>query len=751
MEFPKSFIRASEAYNTFEHHVPAPYLRRAFQVDHEAKANVIITALGFYELYLNGERITKGRLAPYISNPDDLVYYDTYEVTLRAGKNVLGVWLGNGFTNNPGGHIWDFDTAAFRAAPQMALCLTYTDKSGEAHCIESDETWRTESSPLLFDDYRFGEIYDGRLEIPGWNTIGFDDSAWKFAERAPQPRGEKRLCTAEPIDIVNELKPISVTKTEKGYLYDFGINTAGVCCLCVRGELDQRIELRHGEHLKDGLPDVENIWFKREHWARDLEYVHKDVYTCRGDGEEVYTPAFTYHGFRFVLVSGITEAQATEDLLTALEMHSLLEERGGFSCSDETANKLQQMTRQSDVTNFYYFPTDCPQREKNGWTADAALSAEHTLLYFAPERCYHEWLRNIRGSQAPDGSLPGIVPTAGWGFAWGNGPAWDCVLFWLPYALMQYRNDLDAVRKNAHAMLRYLDYLTTKIHPDGLVAFGLGDWCPAGRGCGDYLAPLELTDSIMAMDICRKAAEMFRRIGRQKQSAFAAELADAFRQSIRSNLIDWETMLVKGNCQTSQAMALYFHVFEETECTQAFARLMEIIEADGERMNVGVLGGRVLFHVLSAYGQSALALHMITRPDFPSYGNWIVRGATTFWEEFQPERDEVTSLNHHFWGNVSSWFMQTLAGIRCFPTQNPDKVCIQPFFPDGMTFAEGWHQTPQGRVFVRWERADAQICLHIEVPDGVRGWIVLEGGYKFADTGTTKRLLESGSFFAKDH
>lgn len=165
-------------------------------------------------------------------------------------------------------------------------------------------------------------------------------------------------------------------------------------------------------------------------------------------------------------------------------------------------------------------------------------------------------------------------------------------------------------------MLRYLDYLTTKIRPDGLVAFGLGDWCPAGRGCGDYLAPLELTDSIMAMDICRKAAEMFRRIGRQKQSAFAAELADAFRQSIRSNLINWETMLVKDNCQTSQAMALYFHVFEETECAQAFARLMEIIETDGERMNVGVLGGRVLFHVLSAYGQSALALHMITRPDF---------------------------------------------------------------------------------------------------------------------------------------
>ncbi len=232
MEFPKSFIRASEAYNTFEHHVSAPYLRRAFQADHEAKANVIITALGFYELYLNGERITKGRLAPYISNPDDLVYYDTYEVTLRAGENVFGVWLGNGFTNNPGGHIWDFDIAAFRAAPQMALCLTYTDKSGEAHCIESDETWRTESFPLLFDDYRFGEIYDGRLEIPGWNTIGFDDSAWKFAERAPQPRGEKRLCTAEPIDIVNEFKAHLRYENGKGLSVRFSVSTPPVCAAC---------------------------------------------------------------------------------------------------------------------------------------------------------------------------------------------------------------------------------------------------------------------------------------------------------------------------------------------------------------------------------------------------------------------------------------------------------------------------------------------------------------------------------------
>ena len=161
-------------------------------------------------------------------------------------------------------------------------------------------------------------------------------------------------------------------------------------------------------------------------------------------------------------------------------------------------------------------------------------------------------------------------------------------------------------------------------------------------------------------------------------------------------------------------------------------------------MNVGVLGGRVLFHVLSSYGQSALALRMITRPDFPSHGNWIARGATTLWEEFQPERDSVTSLNHHFGGNVSSWFMQTLAGIHCFSEQNSDEIRIQPFFPDGMTFAEGWHPMPQGRVFVRWERVETQLYLYIDVPDGICGRLVLESGYEFADTETTERQLESG-------
>ena len=191
MNFPEQYIRATEEYTTFEHFVPAPYLRRSFAVRQGGKASLLICGLGFYELYLNGSRITKGRLAPYISNPDDIVYFDRYEVELTEGENVIGVWLGNGFTNNPGGHIWDFDKARFRAAPQMALRLEYAD-AGEVCVLESDTQWRTAPSPITFDDYRFGEHYDARLEQPGWCAPGFDDSGWKNVVYNEEFRGE--LC-----------------------------------------------------------------------------------------------------------------------------------------------------------------------------------------------------------------------------------------------------------------------------------------------------------------------------------------------------------------------------------------------------------------------------------------------------------------------------------------------------------------------------------------------------------------------------
>lgn len=733
MTFPRQFIRASADFSTLERAVPAPYLRRSFSADAAQTARLLICGLGFYELYLNGRRLTKGALAPYISNPDELLYVDAYTVELNEGENVIGLLLGNGFLNNPGGHIWDFDKARFRGAPQVALRLEYRE-DGEPRVLETDESFRTAPSPILWDDYRFGETRDARLEIPGWNLPGFDDRGWTKAQLAPLPAGDFRLCEAEPIVVAQEIAPVSITPQGEGFRYDFGVNTAGVCRLNIRGTAGQRVELLHGEELTDGQLDIRNIWFPREHWDRDKSLVHRDVYICRGEGEETYTPTFVYHGFRYVLVTGITAEQATPELLTYLEMHSALEERGGFSCSSPVINALQEITRRSDLSNFYYFPTDCPQREKNGWTADASLSAEHMLLNLSPELSYREWMRNICKAQREDGALPGIIPTTGWGYTWGNGPAWDGALVNLPYLTYRYRGDRQILEESAASIWRYLHYLTTRIDEEGLIHIGLGDWCPPGRASHRYKAPLALTDTILSMDIARKAAYIFGVLGMDLQQHFAQAMADRLRQAVRDRLIDRNTMTAAGNCQTSQAMALFYDVFDPGEKTAAFAHLLEYIDQADGHIDTGVLGGRVLFHVLTAFGRSDLALDMIARPDYPSYGNWLARGATSLWESFQPEDGPVESRNHHFWGDISSWFIQALAGIRFNPYgTNLQEVDFRPSFVPQLSEAEGFHLAPAGRIASHWKREGDRILLTISLPSSMTGRIYLENGWVFEE------------------
>jgi len=734
MDFSMNFIAATTDFSTLTHHVPAPYLRKSFTLEEAPwKAGLLICGLGFYKLYLNGKRITKGALAPYISNPDDLIYYDFYDIKeyLAVGENVVGICLGNGFQNNPGGYIWDFEKARFRGAPQVALSIEI-DFKGDADTLlfEGDESFRWAPSPIYNDDLRNGEYYDARREQPGWCVPSFDDSGWQPAIKAPNPRGEARLCEAEPIVVTEELPPVSITALEDGYLYDFGANCAGVCRLTVNGTAGQEISLYHGEHLIDGRINMRNIGFN------DNDYVQKDIYICKGEDTEFYTPSFTYHGFQYVFVKGLTAEQAVPEALTCLVMNSDLKERGGFSCSDETVNTLQTLTRRSTLANFYYFPTDCPHREKNGWTGDAALSAEHMLLNLNPENSYREWLRNIRKAQRDDGALPGIVPTGGWGYEWGNGPAWDCILIWLPYYTYLYRGNKDIIQENAHAILRYLEYMNNQVLEDGLLAYGLGDWCPPDRGASEYKSPLQFTDTVIGMDMCEKAAWLFGEINLPLHREFALNLYKKLRAAARSRLLNLFTMTAEGNCQTSQAMAIYFNLFEPAEKPEAFRVLLDIIEKTGNHLDTGILGGRVLFHVLAEFGQIDLALRMITQPSFPSYGWWVAQGATSLWEDFSSDPRKVNSHNHHFWGDISHFFIRQLAGICYNPYRQGKSVDICPKFAEALSYAEGYHVAPEGEIRVRWQREESGgIRLDVTVPKGLKGQIKLPPGYVF-DAGT---------------
>ena len=760
------FVCASRAFASFEKPVPAPYLRRSFTVAGKvARAEMTVCAAGFYEMYLNGERLTRGRLSPYISNPDDILYYDRYDLSpaLRAGENALGFLLGNGMMNAPGGAIWDFDQARFRGAPRLAVWVQIEYAGGGVLSFEADERFRCHESPILFDDLRAGEWYDARREISGWNEPGFDDSAWAAALPAEAPRGECRLADAEPIAVREERAAVDVRPgsmgyeprfrpnlpvfplegvegKREGYLYDFGCNDAGVCRLKIRGRKGQKIVLQFAEALDEqGRIDLRTMTFL------PAKYNQRDVYVCKGGGEEVYTPAFTYHGFRYCLVLGMTKAQAAPDALTYLAMSSDLRDNGSFTCSDATLNALQEMTRRSDLSNFYYFPTDCPQREKNGWTADAALSAEQVLLNFRAERSYREWLRNIRKAQSEDGALPGIIPTGGWGFDWGNGPAWDAVLFTLPYTLWKYRGDTQVIRDNAAAMMRYLHYLTTRRDGDGLMEIGLGDWCHAARD-EDPKAPLKVTDTLMCMDICRKAEVMLRAVGMEAQAAFAAGLGASFRVAARECLLDRNTMTVSGDCQASQAMGIFYGLFEPGEEDRAFRVLLRQIAEQEERMDVGVLGARVLFRVLAARGQAELAWRMITTDRYPSYGYWVKAGATTLWEGFWPWQGQPMSENHHFWGDVSGWMYEALAGIRVDPRDRGiPEIWLEPRFVPQIDRVEARTGTGFGEIAVSWRRGADGIALEVAAPEGARGRVIADAGWQFAD-GWREKDLASGTY-----
>lgn len=768
MQLSNRFFAANQKYCTFSEPQPAPCLRKAFQLDEIREASLSVCGLGLYELYINGKRITRGRLGSYVSNPDHILYYDTYDVSdyLQSGENVIALMLGNGMLNCVGGGIWNFDQAVYRSAPKAALLFSM----GELTFDASEFVWAP--SPIIFDDLRAGEWYDARLEIGKWMLPGYDDSAWSSVIAAETPRGLQRVNRTVPILPRGEITPISYyrgcisifpdlegrqpelpfaddEKDTEGWLYDFGVNTTGVCRLHLRNtKPGQKVILQYGEILGDNPAGAPDTTVRNENSGLDLRgfhflphrYNHRDVYICRGDKEEIWEPVFTHHGFRYCLVIGLEDGQAAEDTLTAVVLHTALEQRAAFRCSDETVNRLWDAGILSDLGNFFHFPTDCPHREKNGWTGDAMNSAEQMLTVLSCEDNLSEWLLNLRCAMRDSGELPAVVPTTDWGY--GIGPAHDGVLIEIPYQIWRLRGNTDVIRENAAAILRYLHYLSVRRNQKGLITFGLGDWCQAARGSVDNpKAPSDFTSTVICMQLSQKASRMFRAVSMDLEADFAQALASQLRDSARKHLLNLHTMTANYRCQTAQAMALYYDLFEPAERAAATEVLLQLIEENDGSFDCGVLGMRVIFHVLSRAGYTDRALHMITKKEFPSYGYWIANGATTLWELFSPIERVQSSCNHHFFGDILSWFMQNLAGIRQNPdAQDANSVIIEPHFPDLLSFAEGTIQIPAGTVESHWKRTGDGVELMVKIPKGASAILRLDAGWQ-TDIGFTEYSL----------
>ena len=713
-----NFICATENYCKLYDHVPAPYIRKEFVIDTFSTATLRICGLGFYELFLNGEKITKGKLAPYISNPDHLIYYDEYDVSnlLKKGGNALGVILGNGFLNSIGGYPWRFDKADFRSAPMLSLTLEIDGKE----LFHSDESFKTAPSPIYFDDLRCGEYYDARKEQEGWATYGFDDSTWGCVKKATLPKGKIVKVSAEPITIRKEISPVSIMIADGGFIVDFGVNTAGICRLVFQGYEGQKIRVRHGEVL---LED-QSLYVKNTCGVDfDRDMTQKDIFICSGR-KDIFEPSFTYHGFRYVFIEGIELSKIDDFSVTMLQLSSDLSTSGRFHCSNETINRLQEITVNSDVSNFFYFPTDCPQREKNGWTADATLSCEQMLYNLDCANSLTVWLDNIRCSQRESGQLPGVVPTDEFGYKWGNGPAWDMVIVELPYQIYRFTGDKKILKDNVEAIAKYIAFLKTKINENGLIAFGLPDWCECGQFMeGLATTPLEVTDTLVSIEICQKAEQIFSILNKTEYARNARGFAHQLKERFISVWID-ENLFVKCNTQTAQAKAIDLGIFNETDKIKAIGNLVNLIEKKNRRFQIGVIGARVLFRVLADNGYGDLALEIMTKDGFPSYKYWLDHGATSLWECFNELRENsifrkdgarVLSLNHHFWGDISAWFYRYILGININPDfENCNQFEVAPVHFKGIKTAQGSYIRNGNGISVERREEKGKLYLKIQ-------------------------------------
>ncbi len=735
---PEKFVCASNEFASYPNPVAAPVFRKSFVAASVHNASLTIGCTGFYDLYLNGEKITDGYLKPYISNPEEVIFYNRYDLShkLKNGENVICVILGNGYANPIGGAVWEHGRNS-KKPPAFALECIYGNE-----CFNAEEMlWNR--SHILFDDYRCGTYCDMTLFNNAWYLSGFDDSHWSAPLACDYSRSSKKIAECESVDEIRRIKAVEhypgvlrdyrmrdgfranhysgdtimeKTPTNGGYIYDFGENCAGVPCLKIKGKRGQKIHMQFSELLFEGFVDYLNVDVYPDGCCQ------KDVYVCSGDGVEEYIPPFTYHGFRYCYIYGITEEQATDELLTYVVLHNKVEKKTKFQCSDDMSNRIFEACIRSDLSNMFYIITDCPGREKNGWTGDAAVSANHYMLHYSSQKVFSDWMYCIRNAQAKNGALPLLVPSPG--------DLWDCVIwdsavFALPYYAYRYTGDTKIITDNAEAMMKNLRHHISILDERGLSDSGLGDWLPVDSEADDYASPLGFCASCVLLLCLKMSTVMFDAVGMTENREFCEVNYEKLRSAIRSEY-NRSGVITKGKtekyvkptyriCQTSQALGLYSGIFDEDEETKAVDTLVGLIHQNDDSFDCGFLGLRVIFYVLSEYGYSDLAYKMITKPSHPSYANMIYRGETSVWERFQPPGKRIGSHNHHFMSDVSAWYLQTVSGINVNPDcDNPDRIVINPHFISWLESAQGEYSNKNGSLSVKWIKKDDTITVDID-------------------------------------
>ena len=709
-------------------HSPAPYFRKKFNVGKQIKqARLYVAVAGLYNLYINGERMGDGMLEPVYTRFDRRNMYMTYDVTpyIRDNDNVVGIVLGNGWYNHQALAVWNFDVAPWRNRPAFCLDLHLTYDDGTEDVVSTDLSWRaTDKGPLVRNNIYTGEHYDFTKEMQGWSTPDYDDSKWGGVKLRSLPSDQITSQQMRPIRACREYEAAKFSELSEGvYLYDFGYNMAGVTRINVRGEKGTVVKLRHGERLsKDGRLDQSNIdvYYRGD---KEKDPFQTDILTLSG-GKDEFMSAFNYKGFRYVQVEASAPIEIDKESLVAYFVHSDVPQVGEITSSNKLIEGLMAAANQAYLSNLMGYPTDCPQREKNGWTGDGHLAIEAALYNFDGITVYEKWLADHRDEQQPNGVLPDIIPTGGWGYGTDNGLDWTSTIAIIPWNLYLFYGDDEALRQCYPNIKRYVDYVG-RISRGNLTTWGRGDWVPVTVGSNK-----ELTSSVyyyVDVTILARAAGL---LGYEADQKRYSALAEQIKDSINKKYLNVETGIYASGTQTELSVPLYWGVVPEEYRAKVAHNLNEKVIASDFHLDVGVLGCKALLNALCENGYTETAYKVAIQDTYPSWGWWVTNGATTLLENWKLDATRDISDNHMMFGEIGAWFYKGLAGI--YPdSERPGfkHINLKPYFPEGLEEFTARHTSPYGEIVSGWTTKGGKVVYSVTIPANSAATLTLPAGW----------------------
>lgn len=719
--------------------VSSPLLRNEFTINQGIQsATAFVTGVGYYEFYLNGEKVGDHVLDPAITDFSKRILYETYDVTdhLNEGINAAGFWLGNSaFRIKPEEGRWTwFGSNNQFGTPMGILQLHILYEDGSKEVIWSNNEWKTDASPILYNNVYGGEDYDARLEQEGWNQVDFDDAHWQPVKVVEDPDVLMDSQIMPPIRVVETIEPATRTNPKSGlYLFDLEQNIPGWWKLSVDGEQGTEIKIRAAETLNNEL--FPNPLEPGDSLSTSEQY-HANVWTTyilKGDGTETYEPKFFYSGFRYIEVQ-VDNPDAIGSLeIDGQVVHSDLERNGHFASSDTLLNQIYEAAIWSQRGNLHGYPEDCPHREKGGYNGDGQVIAETSIHDFQMHSFYQKWLNDMKDAQYENGRIPNTSPLMLGGV--GGGIAWGSAYILLPWWMYQYYEDTRILEDHYESMKRYMIYLENLAsendeNPDEdyiINEFGgywdsLGEWEAPVRDRTGPNNPLTNTyywylDVLTFADI---AEVLGSDEDRQNYLALADSIKEAFNEKFfleEQNLYGTEELY-----QGYLLFALSGDLVPEENRQAVMENLIHDIQVTSNgHLGTGILGTKHLINVLAEEGREDVLHEVVTKKTFPSWGHWIENGATTLWESWDAE----SSHNHQMFGTVNEYFYKYLAGIQA-PTNagtsvGYKEIHIKPYIPDDMNWAEASVETVRGTVSSKWEKSENSLTLEITIPANTTG------------------------------